>query len=166
MSCPQHLLSWMQSNTCSCLVFSPDRSRLLWFHLYQVYLDWVKLGRSGSLLGPWISSQPSPCPTVEGRDSCSASALERGERRAQLFSVHKDFSYVSIRLQWAPNIAQLTSEHRPRLAAPPPGCCMWTNHKGQGPVPCDPLIPFEVHTPNLGDNLLCVWNANYEQQRV
>lgn len=67
------------------------------------------------------------------------------------------------------NIAQLTSCHRPRPANPhcsPPGCCVWTNHKGQGPVPCDPLFPFEVHTPNLGDNLLWVWNANYKQQGV
>lgn len=59
-----------------------------------------------------------PLASVEGRDSCSALALERGERRAELLSVQKDFSYVSIRPQRAPNIAQLTSHRRPRLARP------------------------------------------------
>lgn len=39
--------------------FSSDRSRLLWFHLVQVYLDWVKQGGVGSLLGP-PTLQPPP----------------------------------------------------------------------------------------------------------
>lgn len=98
----------------------------LWFHLARVYIEWVKLGGAGSLLGSSTPPLPPnlpeaatpPLASVEGRDSCSALALERGERGAELLSVQKDFSYVSIRPQRAPNIAQLTSHRRPRLARP------------------------------------------------
>lgn len=98
----------------------------LWFHLARVYIEWVKLGGAGSLLGSSTPPLPPnlpeaatpPLASVEGRDSCSALALERGEHGAELLSVQKDFSYVSIRPQRAPNIAQLTSHRRPRLARP------------------------------------------------
>lgn len=126
---------------------------------------------------PTDNLQPLPArPTpqrAEGRDRCSATALQRSERGAELLSVRKDFSYVSIRLQWAhigtkysPINVTSTGHAQLTLAAPPPGCCVWTNHKGQGPVPRDPLFPFEVYSPNLGDNLLWVGNANYKQQGV
>lgn len=153
---PRHLLPWIQCTTCLC------------FQTWQVRafmvppspgLPWlVRLGWTGFPTGVL------PLPTsFEGSDSCSIIALERGEHRGKRLSAHKDFSYVSIRLYWVPNIAQLTSQRTPRPSCPCPppwGCFKWTNHKGEGPVLCNPLFSFEVHCQNLGDNLPWGRNAN------
>lgn len=68
---------------------SPDRSRLLWFHLVSVYLDWVKEGGAGSL-----TADPPNAPLKEGTAAASDILSKHGD---ELLSVCKDFSYVSIR---------------------------------------------------------------------
>lgn len=76
------------------------------FQPWQVQAFMVSPGQSVPWLGQTGRSRiPAPPPApwwrAEGRDSCSASTQESGEGRAELLSVHKDFSYVSIRPQWA-----------------------------------------------------------------
>lgn len=88
-------------------------------------VPWLgQTGRRGIPAGGLPTSNPPTLPTLSDRLKEGTAALRQPLRGASAgpssLSVHKDFSYVSIRPQWAPNIAQLTSWHKPRPANP---CC-------------------------------------------
>lgn len=155
---------------------SHDRLDPFWFHLVWVSTDWVKVGGVGSLPGSSTLSAPQlpravtpPLASVEGRDSCSALALEGWAQgwaplTAQGFQLCLHQTPVSTK--YSPiNVTPQATPCSPSLPLPP-SRCMWSIQKGQGPVPCDPLCLFEVHSLNLGDNLPWVWNCNYKQQWV
>lgn len=118
-----------------------------------------------------LPSQTTPYPhpslwwAAEGRNSCCASA---GAKSSQCIRISTMSPLDLCEHTSAPNIAQLTSRHRPRPenphCSPSRVLCVWINRKGQGPICFDPLFPFEVHSPNLSDNLPWVWNANYKQE--